>query len=55
MTYEEAVRNALGDMNVPIITGADVGHKKPSITIINGAVGEITLKDGKARISMKLV
>ncbi len=55
ITYEEAVRNALGDMNVPIITGADVGHKKPSITIINGAVGEITLKDGKARISMKLV
>ncbi len=50
ITFEEAVQNAIGDLGLPIITGADIGHVKPSITIINGAIGEFTLKNGKAEL-----
>lgn len=53
ITFEEAVQNAIGDMGLPIITGADIGHKKPSITIVNGAIGEFSLKNGKAELRME--
>lgn len=53
ITFEEAVQNALGDMNVPVITGADIGHKKPSITVVNGAIGEFALKNNNVSFKMK--
>ncbi|MCQ2537919.1 MAG: LD-carboxypeptidase [Lachnospiraceae bacterium] len=49
-TFDEAVDNAIGDMGIPIITNADIGHRKPSVTIINGAIGEFRLNSGKATL-----
>ena len=52
MTYEEAVRKALGD--VPLIMEADVGHVWPRMTFVNGAVATVKCKDGKGEMKLEL-
>lgn len=53
-TYEEAVMYALGDLGLPIIFDADIGHKGPQFTMLNGIQAEITCKSGKGCIKYKL-
>lgn len=53
--YEEAVLSILNEMNVPIILDADIGHKAPQMTIINGSIGNIYSSNGKGRIAFNLV
>ena len=50
-TFEEAVEATLGDMGLPIITGADVGHRAPQMTMINGIPATFTYQDGKGRLT----
>lgn len=52
--YEEAVLSVLGERKLPIILDADVGHKAPQITMINGAIAEIYSKDGKGKLKYLL-
>ncbi len=52
MTYEEAVKKALGD--VPLIMEADVGHVWPRMTFVNGAVATVKCKDGKGEMKLEL-
>ena len=52
LSYEQAVRRALGD--VPFALEADIGHVKPCFTLINGALGCITVEQGKAALEMEL-
>lgn len=49
-TYEEAVLSVLGDMNLPIVLDADIGHKPPQFTMINGAIVEVRSFLGKGSI-----
>ncbi len=49
-SYEKAVLYALEELNVPIIFDADIGHKGPQFTMINGAMAQVTSKDGKGSI-----
>ncbi|MDF2538580.1 MAG: hypothetical protein K0S76_1601 [Herbinix sp.] len=51
--YEETVLSVLGDMNLPIILDADIGHKPPQFTMINGAIAEISCRDQKGSISFE--
>ena len=53
LSYEEAVKRALGD-EIPIILDADIGHVKPTFTLINGAIGHFKSKDGKGSLEMFL-
>jgi len=50
--YVELLERALAD--VPFIWGADIGHTKPSMTIINGSIGHLQCADGKASLDMEL-
>lgn len=50
-TYEEAVLASLDMLNVPIILDADIGHKAPQFTMINGAFAKIKYKKGKGSIT----
>lgn len=52
--YEEAVLTVLEDYNKPIILDADIGHKAPQMTIINGGFATITCKEGKGTIEYNL-
>jgi muramoyltetrapeptide carboxypeptidase LdcA involved in peptidoglycan recycling len=54
ISYEEAVLSVLGELNLPIILDADVGHKAPQMTMINGAVAQLYSKDGKGTLKYLL-
>lgn len=49
-TYEEAVLSVLGELNQPIILEADIGHKPPQFTMMNGAITTIRSFGGKGSI-----
>ena len=36
-----------------VIYDADISHKAPCLTIVNGAISEINVKDGKAKVLFK--
>lgn len=47
VTFEDSLKDALLDLNVPVIYDMDFGHKPPQIAIMNGGFLEINSKDGK--------
>lgn len=49
-SYEEAVRSILGELNLPIILEADIGHKSPQMAMINGAIARIKSFAGKGSV-----
>jgi muramoyltetrapeptide carboxypeptidase LdcA involved in peptidoglycan recycling len=55
ITYEEAVLSMLEEYNVPIILDADIGHKAPQMTMVNGAMAKIHSKDGKGTVNFDFV
>ena len=52
-SYEEAVLSVLGELQLPIILDADIGHKPPQFTLINGAVVSIQSFGGKGSIKFE--
>lgn len=50
ISYEEAVCSVLGELNLPIILDADIGHRHPQFTMINGAIA--TVKSSNKRGSI---
>lgn len=54
LDYLEQLERVFGDMDVPLIWNADIGHTKPSFTLINGSVGHLEFLDGTACLSMEL-
>ena len=57
--YDYDVKSCLQDsvinkLNIPIIYDACISHKAPCMTIINGAIATINVKDGKGTISFEL-
>lgn len=49
-SYEDAVMSILGDLDIPVIFDADIGHKGPQFSMINGAVAKVTSEGGKGRL-----
>ena len=52
-SYEDAIKDALGDTN--IVINADIGHIRPTFSIINGALGNISVKDNNATLKMSFI
>ena len=52
ITYQEALRKAID--NIPIVFNFDVGHVVPKMVIINGAVANVKVSDGKGSIEFML-
>lgn len=50
--YIDLLKRALPD--IPFVWGADIGHTKPAMTLINGSLGTLRLQDGKAELTMEL-
>lgn len=46
--------SVLKNLNIPIIYDADISHKAPCLTIINGSIATIDVKEGKGRIFFEL-
>lgn len=54
-TMEEALKDSvISQLNIPIIYDADISHKGPTMTIINGAIAEIEVNNGKGSIKLEL-
>ncbi len=54
LSYRETAMSELSDIEVPIVFGADVGHKAPRMTFINGALATFDVRDGACGLSYKL-
>lgn len=52
LAYEEAIRGIIGD--APLVFDADVGHVRPQMTLINGAVARLRSRDGKGTLEQFL-
>ncbi len=50
IAYMEAITIGLEELHVPIVLEADIGHKPPQLTMMNGAMAEIRSCEGKGRI-----
>jgi muramoyltetrapeptide carboxypeptidase LdcA involved in peptidoglycan recycling len=53
--YLEAVEQCTQELNIPIVYDADIGHKPPNMTLINGALAELSMDHGKATLTHSLV
>lgn len=53
-TYMDALHDVFDDMDIPVIYDADVGHRPPQITIINGALASFTCADGRGAVQLTL-
>ena len=52
--YLEQLERVFGDMDVPLIWTADIGHTRPSFTLIHGAIGHLSFDSGFAELTMEL-
>lgn len=50
LTFDEACLDALGKLNIPIITEADIGHVPPQLAMVNGGILKITSENGKGTV-----
>ena len=48
--YREAVEAVLGELLVPVVYEADIGHKAPRMTMINGALAQLFVADGRGEL-----
>ncbi|MEG1141112.1 MAG: LD-carboxypeptidase [Clostridia bacterium] len=55
ISYKEALYDALKDFNIPVIYDADIGHKFPQFTLINGSIANIKYIDNKISIVQELI
>ena len=47
LTFSQAVLDAIGELEIPIITEADIGHVPPQLAVTQGAILKIISKEGK--------
>ena len=50
MSFAQAIKEAIGDLQIPFILDADVGHIPPQMPIVNGAILEVTCENGEGEI-----
>ena len=52
--YRELVEGELAHLEVPVLTDADVGHKAPRMTFVNGLVSEFDYSGGRCTLRYDL-
>ena len=54
MTQHEAVADALGMLDVPVVLDADIGHTQPFLPLVNGALARVTVVDGVGTVTQRV-
>ena len=54
MTQHEAVADALGMLDVPVLLDADIGHTQPFLPLVNGAPARVTVVDGVGTVVQRV-
>ena len=50
INFNQAVKDVIGNLNIPIICDADIGHVSPQLATVNGAIIKITSENGKGTL-----
>ena len=53
--YLDVLEQCTKDLNIPVVYDADIGHKPPNMTLINGALAKLTVDNGQAILSQSFV
>ena len=54
-TMVDALMQGLGNLNIPVIYDADIGHIPPQMQIINGSIGKVEFTNGKVLVFQKQI
>ncbi len=54
MSQHEAVADALGMLDVPVVLDADIGHTQPFLPLVNGARARVVVRDGVHQVTQTL-
>lgn len=54
ISFKDALKHSLNDLNIPVIFNADISHLSPSIPLINGAIASIQCQNHKGKINLYL-
>lgn len=54
LTQHDAVRDALGDLGVPVVGDVDCGHVPPQMTLVNGALATLTWRGDECSLVQEL-
>ena len=46
--------SVLGHLSIPVVYDADISHKGPCFTIINGSIATIDVENGVGKMSFEL-
>lgn len=52
LSFAQAVLEVAGKKNVPVILGADIGHRPPMMPLVTGSLGDVTLADNHLKVEM---
>ena len=53
-SQRDALLNALGDLDIPVLYDLDIGHLPPQLMLINGALASLRFGPGEWRIDQTL-
>ena len=48
--FEDALKQGIGSLHIPVLYNADIGHIPPQMQIVNGALGSVEYTNGKVVI-----
>jgi muramoyltetrapeptide carboxypeptidase LdcA involved in peptidoglycan recycling len=54
LTQHEAVADALGGLDLPVVLDADIGHTQPFLPMVNGASARVTVTDGVGAVTQQI-
>lgn len=53
-TFVDAMNSVFEGFNFPVVYDADIGHRPPQMTLINGAFAQVNVENGKAQLKQTL-
>ena len=53
-SYADALHDVFDDRPAPIIYDADIGHRSPQMTVVNGALATVESSGGQGSITLAL-
>ena len=54
-TPRDALRDALGDLTIPVIYDMDIGHLPPQLMLVNGALATLSFSEVQRSLAQQLV
>ncbi|CAE6881800.1 Microcin C7 self-immunity protein MccF [Paraburkholderia nemoris] len=54
LSYIDALRSVLGDIQCPVMYDMDIGHVPPQLSLVNGALAQVKLRDGCGTVVQRL-